>query len=287
MSSTDTWECGHSWDSYILRFLPLWSNLKSSASTCAWSVTLELSAFSRQKAFQTSFDLFSIWLTLLWTGPMRFPTILSLFSQHTCTTCLFDLVPSQHASSPSAFATAHSENEKQARRKEARVHSRQSPSPSLQSAGHLLITMRGPIVSAQEGIYGSLGFKWMFMSLVWQSKGRHYPRFYSHSHGSAFGCACLLWLVLRYGVSLCVSGSVIFKSLYVYYQGLNQYSVSRSVCLFYRTQRSHKVHNFEGGNSILLLCRLRVSWFHDLQYVVSNYQHDKQILPCSDCWIYG
>ncbi len=92
----------------------MWPNLKSSASTCAWSVTLELSAFSREKAFQTPFDLFSIWLTLLWTCPMRFPTILALLFQHTWTTCLLDLVPSQHASSPSAFATAHSENEKQA-----------------------------------------------------------------------------------------------------------------------------------------------------------------------------
>lgn len=114
MSSTDTWECGHSWDGYTLRFLPMWLNLKSSGSTCAWSVTLELSAFSREKAFQAPFDLFSIWLTLLWTYPMRFPTSLALLFQHTWTTCLLDLVPSQHASSPSAFATAHSENEKQA-----------------------------------------------------------------------------------------------------------------------------------------------------------------------------
>lgn len=45
---------------------------------------------------------------------MRFQTVLALLFQHTCTTCLLDLVPSQHASSPCAFATAHSENEKQA-----------------------------------------------------------------------------------------------------------------------------------------------------------------------------
>lgn len=114
ISSRDTWECGHSWDSNALRFLPMWPNLKSSASTCAWSVTLELSVFSREKAFQAPFDLFSIWLTLLWTCPVRFQTILALLFQHTCTTCILDLVPSQHASSPSAFATAHSENEKQA-----------------------------------------------------------------------------------------------------------------------------------------------------------------------------
>lgn len=99
---------------YTLRFLPVRPNLKSSASTCAWSVILELSAFSRKKAFQTPFDLFSIWLTLLWTCLMRFPTILALLFQRTWTTCLPDLVPSQHASSPTAFATAHSENEKQA-----------------------------------------------------------------------------------------------------------------------------------------------------------------------------
>lgn len=215
MSSTDTWECGHSWDSYALRFLPMWPNLKSSASTCAWSVTLELSAFSREKAFQTLFDLFSIWLTLLWTCPMRFPTILALLFQHTWTTCLLDLVPSQHASSPSAFATAHSENEKQALEGGSGSLSQQSPSPSPPSVGHLLITMCGPIVSAQEGIYGSLGFKWMFMGLVWQPKGRHYPSFYSHSHGFAFGCVFLLWLVLRYGVSLSVSGSVISTSLHL------------------------------------------------------------------------
>lgn len=40
---------------------------------------------------------------------------------------------------------------------------RPPPNPTV---GHLLITMCGPIVSAQEGLYGSLGFKWMFMSLV-------------------------------------------------------------------------------------------------------------------------
>lgn len=70
--------------------------------------------WSKERAFQAPFDLFSIWLTLLWTFPMRFPAISALLSQHTWTTCLLDLVPSQHVSSPSAFATAHSENEKQA-----------------------------------------------------------------------------------------------------------------------------------------------------------------------------
>lgn len=92
---------------------PIWPDLNSSASTCAWSVILELSALSREKAFQVPFDLFSIWLTLLWTCLMRFPSILALLSQHTWTTCLLDLVPS-HASFCCAFATALSENEKQA-----------------------------------------------------------------------------------------------------------------------------------------------------------------------------
>lgn len=92
---------------------PIWPDLHSSASTCAWSVILELSALSREKAFQVPFDLFSIWLTLLWTCLMRFPSILALLSQHTWTTCLLDLVPS-HASFRCAFATALSENEKQA-----------------------------------------------------------------------------------------------------------------------------------------------------------------------------
>lgn len=241
---------------------------KSSTSTCAWSHTLGLSAFSRQKALQTSFDLFSIWLTLLWTCPMRFPTILSLLLQHTCTTCLLDLVPSQHASSPSAFARAHSENEKQAWRKEARVRSRQSPSPSLQSAGHLLITMCGPIVSTQEGIYGSLRFKWMFMSLVWQPKGRHYPRFYSHSLGFAFGCVCLLWLVLRYGVSLCVSGSVIFKSLYVCStEPIVWRQQHHTLCVCFTELRDHIKFTTLRGTITFYFC---VSWVHGIQHIVDK-----------------
>lgn len=70
--------------------------------------------------------------------------------------------------------------------------------PSPPTVGHLLITMCGPIVSAQEGIYGSLGFKWMFMRLVRQPKGRHYPKAFTATH---VGSLLFFFLVLRYGVS--------------------------------------------------------------------------------------
>lgn len=70
------------------------------------------------KDFPSSTLIYSVfWLTLHWTCPGRFPAILALLFQHTCTTCLLDLVPSQHAASPTAFATAHGENEKQAPRR--------------------------------------------------------------------------------------------------------------------------------------------------------------------------
>lgn len=149
-SSWNTWECSHSWESYTLRFLPIWPNLNSSASTCAWSVILELSALSRERAIQTPFDLFSIWLTLLWTCLMRFPTILALLFQHTWTTCALDSVPSQHASSRSAFATAHSEWET-GPWSGLRFTLGRAGQPSPPSLGHLLITMCGPITSATGG----------------------------------------------------------------------------------------------------------------------------------------
>lgn len=73
------------------------------------------------KDFPSPSLIYSVfWLTLHWTCPGRFPAILALLFQHTCTTCLLDLVPSQHAVSPTAFATAHGENEKQAPRRRLR-----------------------------------------------------------------------------------------------------------------------------------------------------------------------
>ena len=102
--------------------------------------------------------------------------------------------------------------------KEAPVHSQQSPSPSPPSAGHLPMTMCGPIVSAQEGTYGSLGFKWMFMSLVWQPKGRPYPKFYSLSLVCLWLCVLALTCAQIWGLSLslCVSGSVLYLTLHVF-----------------------------------------------------------------------
>lgn len=94
-----------SWDSNTLHRLPTWPDLNPSASTCVWSVAAELNAFCREKAFQGTSDLFRIWLTLLWTCPMRSQTILALLFHPEYTTCLLDLVPSQRASSRCAFAT--------------------------------------------------------------------------------------------------------------------------------------------------------------------------------------
>lgn len=70
-------------------------------------------------------------------------------------------------------------------------------------------------------------------------------------------CVLALTCAQIWGVSVCVWICDLQVSLCVYYKGLNQYSEDsksiHTVCLFYRTQRSHKVHNFEGGNYILLL----------------------------------
>lgn len=73
---------------------PIGPKLNSSVSTCGWSVILELSALSREKAFQAHFDLFSIWLTLLWTCLVRLPSILALLFHNMWSTCLPALFPS-------------------------------------------------------------------------------------------------------------------------------------------------------------------------------------------------
>lgn len=51
-----------------------------------------------KKAFQAHFDLFSIWLTLLWTCLVRLPSILALLFQSMWTTCLPASFPSKRAS---------------------------------------------------------------------------------------------------------------------------------------------------------------------------------------------
>lgn len=51
-----------------------------------------------------------------------------------------------------------------------------SPPPPPKSAGHLLITMCGPIASAREGIYGSPGLKCVFYGARLAAEGQPLSR---------------------------------------------------------------------------------------------------------------
>lgn len=90
---------GNAFNAKTAAIFPIGPNLNSFVSTCGWSVILELSALSREKAFQAHFDLFSIWLTLLWTCPVRLPSILALLFHNMWSTCLLALFSSWLASS--------------------------------------------------------------------------------------------------------------------------------------------------------------------------------------------
>lgn len=157
---------------------PIWPDLNSCASTCAWSVILELSERPRQGEGFPSPLWFIQYLANL---ALNLPHEISIHSgpplpRHTWTTCLLDLVPS-HAPLRCTFATTTtplpppppSQNEKQAQAAGLgfALHPPYHP-PTHHSAGHLLITMCGPIA---ERAGGHLWFARIETQVLWGWSG--------------------------------------------------------------------------------------------------------------------
>lgn len=140
---------------------------QTSASTCAWSVTLGLSAFSREKAFQAPIWFIQYLANLALNLPQEISNHFSPpFPAYThCMPPRPSSIPTCFFFSPRFRNSPLREWETGPWRRLGFTFSSARPPPNP-TVGHLLITMCGPIVSAQGGLYGSLGFKWMFMSLV-------------------------------------------------------------------------------------------------------------------------
>lgn len=173
MYSRDTWECVHSWETPPIS--PIWPDLNSSASTCAWSVILELSERPRQGEGFPSPLWFIQYLANL---ALNLPHEISIHSgpplpRHTWTTCLLDLVPS-HALLRCTFATTphpHSLSEWETGPcRGARVRS--SPLPPAVARVTYWSQCAALSLSTREGIYGSPGLKRKFYGAGLAAKGQ-------------------------------------------------------------------------------------------------------------------
>lgn len=195
---------------------------------------------------QARFDLFSIWLTLLWTCPMRFPAILALLSQHTWTTCLLNLVPSQHASSPSAFATAPLGEWETGPSKEARVHSRHSASALPTQCGSPTDHNVRPYRECTGGHLWFAGIQMNVYGACLAAKGQALSQLLQPlSWVRSWLCGLALNWVKICGVWICDLLISLYVTTPVYYSPDNEVTVFVyvfSACLFYRNSKNHSVH---------------------------------------------
>lgn len=224
---------------------PVWPNLNSSASTCAWSVILELSALSREKAFQVPFDLFSIWLTLLWTCLVRFPSILALLFQHRWTTRLLDSAPSQHASFSLCFRNSPLREWETGPWKQARVYSRQSRSTLPTQCGSPTDHNVRPYRECAGGHLWFAGIQINVYEACLAAKGQPLSQLLQPLSWVRFWLCVLALTRAHIGECLCVSGPVVSLSIHVFIAwgwsiNLEAESLLCScVCLFYITQKPH------------------------------------------------
>lgn len=152
---------------------------------------------------------------------MRFPTILALLFQRTWTTCLLDFVPSQHASSRSAFAIAHSEWETGPRSK-LRFTFNRAGQPS--SPHPVWVTYWSQCAAPSWVHRRAFMVRWDFnkclLGLSSSQRAAANPVFTATLPGSILVVYAYFTLCSYTRMSLCVWIYLLYKSSWVYYSGL-------------------------------------------------------------------
>lgn len=218
----------------------------SASSTCAWSVILELSAFSREKVFPSSLWFIQYLANLALNLPHEISSHFSPPLPAYVNYSLLNLVPSQHASSPSAFATAPLGEWETGPSKEARVHSRHSASALPTQCGSPTDHNVRPYRECTGGHLWFAGIQMNVYGACLAAKGQALSQLLQPlSWVRSWLCGLALNWVKICGVWICDLLISLYVTTPVYYSPGNEVTVFVyvfSACLFYRNSKNHSVH---------------------------------------------
>jgi len=223
--SWGTGECSHSWDSYNLRFPPMWSNLKSSASTCAWSVTLKLSVFCRENNFQAP-----LWFILYLANPaLNLPQEISNHFSPPFTAYVHNMPPRPSFIPTCCFSLCFRNSP--LREWETGPWRRlgftlRNVCPPHSSSNPMQVTYWSQCAALSRLRRRAFMVRWDSNECLWALSGCQRP-------GIIPAFTVTRWLELRYGVSLCDSESVISTSLHLFISWSQSLALKISARMFY------------------------------------------------------